>query len=133
MSLIAAAVALATAATPETFYLQALTPTSGGNAAFVLDGRPGTSWSPRGDGRDEGILFRFEKNVEVDAIDFQGCGGETPALAPVFNGALGGVNVSKTRATASFTVPPAAARSLRSVFLRVNDPRGGGCITEVVF
>jgi hypothetical protein len=130
MSLIAAAVALATAAAPETFYLQALTPTSGGNAAFVLDGRPGTSWSPSIDGRDEGILFRFEKSVEVDAIAFGGCNGDRPQLVPVFNGAQGKTEVKMEGATGAFIVPPAVARSLRSVFLRVER---NGCISEVVF
>src|SRR5882724_11087835 len=67
--------ALARAEGPTPIFLQALAPTSGANASAVLDGDAKTGWKPVGDPRDEGLLFRFDTPVRVDAVAVTPCPG----------------------------------------------------------
>lgn len=108
--------------------LQALVPTSGANAAALLDGKADTSWSPEGDAEGEGVLFRFEGEVKLSQVVAQGCGRGAVTVRPFVNGAeLDVVSFSDPKPTpvASFS-----ARAVRSVFLRLD---AGTCLTEVSF
>src|SRR4051812_35123268 len=82
-------IALIAAAAPETLTLAALNPTSGENAAALLDGKPDTGWSPIGDPRAEGILFRFEKNTAFTTVQLRACpGADEMRVVPIWNGAI---------------------------------------------
>jgi len=134
MTLIAAATAaLIAAAPPEALTLAALTPTSGENAAALLDGKPDTGWSPVGDPRAEGILFRFEKNTALDAIQVQACpGAGEMRLTPAWNGAVAGSTTVKPGAATSLSVPNGLS-NVRSVFLRFDASTGKACLAEIAF
>jgi len=137
MTLVAAAATaalIATAAAPETITLAALTPTSGENAAALLDGKPETGWSPIGDPRAEGILFRFEKNTALNTVQVQACpGAEEMRLVPTWNGAMSGLNFIKPGKVTSFSAPEGSSNAIRSIFLRFIAPTTRGCLAEVTF
>ena len=132
---------IARAADPGPIFLQALTPTSGANAAAVLDGDANTGWGPVGDPRDEGLLFRFETPVRMDAVAVAPCTGFAGSLR--LDISADGNEV----ATISARDPvkerpldraplPGGEYGLRSVFLRIaeqNDTRDRSCIGKVAF
>jgi hypothetical protein len=133
MTLVAAATAaLVAAAAPEPILLQALTPTSGDNAAALLDGKLETGWTPSGDPRSDGVLFRFEKSVALDTIEVQACPGTgVTQLTPAWNGAMTGSITFKPGVPATLSAPGAPNSAIRSIFFRLD--AGPACLAEVTF
>lgn len=127
-----AALAAAPAAKNEKtapIHLQALVPTGGTDAAALLDGDPKTGWSPVGDARDEGVLFRFEDRVAVDRVVIEACAGSDPkafVLGTYVNGREAGSPAAPMKVEV-------ARGQLRSLFLRVANATAKPCIAEVRF
>jgi hypothetical protein len=108
--------------------LQALVPTSGANAAALLDGKPDTGWSPEGDAEDEGVLFRFDGEVKLSQVAVRPCAKSPVSLRAFVNGNEG---APMTLSDAALTpVSTSSPRVVRSVFLRLD---AGACLAEVVF
>jgi hypothetical protein len=120
--------ALARAADSGPVYLQALTPTSGEGAAAVLE-EGSHGWSPAGDSRDEGLLFRFERPTPLDSVRLTPCAGAEFTIILSADGAE--VATAKLRASGTALQLPGGGKAVRSVFVRIAGPRG--CLAQVAF
>ena len=106
-------------------HLEALTPTSGQNAAALLDRDPTTTWQPTGDARGEGVLLRMVEAQPLEAVELTPCpGAAVPALSVFIDGTwsrdvAGG---GSTPAVASLREEGSEApmSAVRSVFLRLD-------------
>jgi len=133
--------ALAHAAGPAPIFLQALTPTSGANPSAVLDGDAKTGWVPVGDPRDEGLLFRFETPIRMNAIAVAPCANVVGSIRLEISADGNEVATIVARnhgkeEPLDHAPLPGGEHGLRSVFLRIAEPdpsRTRPCISEVAF
>ena len=121
-------------AADSSIYLQSLVPTSGEDGAVMLDGDLETGWSPAGDPGGEGVLFRFEEPVLLDALAVKLCPGSGQfRLVPYINGTETSAK-NEGREGEAFSVALSKTNSkVRSVFLRVSAAEGVPCVAEVAF
>jgi hypothetical protein len=126
--------AVPAAASGAPLYLQSLVPTSGENGAVMLDGNLETGWSPAGDPSGEGVLFRFEEPVLIDALTVKLCPGSGQfRLVPYINGTETSAK-KEGREGEVFSVGLSGSNNkVRSVFLRVSAAEGVPCVAEVAF
>ncbi len=129
LPLLAVALAPALARAADAVHLQALIPTSGSGAASVLEGHDAArGWTPAGDPRDEGLLFRFEQPTRVDSVRLTPCAGAVLSIVLSADGVE--VATAKVREAGTVLVLP-HDRGLRSVFVRISG--GAGCLAGVEF
>lgn len=131
MVLLAPAVCLAAlaAAAPSPVRLQALTATSGSDAAALLDGKVETGWRPEGDALGEGVLLRFEARTRISAIELASCGGNF-SVDLFVNGRSGGARVTPTP---KGTLVPLGNATVHSVFVKVATASAPPCLGEIRF
>src|SRR5438552_1943886 len=120
--------ALLLAASPIS--LQSLVPTSGGDAAALLDSNADTKWLPSGDPAGEGVLFRFEQIPPVSFVEVRRCPDSNLELGAYFDGRRDSETFrfdkqGKARVTPNF--------QFRSLFLKIESAKGSACLAEVNF
>jgi hypothetical protein len=112
--------------------LEAVVTTSGPSGDVLLDGDPKTSWSPVGDPVGEGVLFRFDGKVSIDAIEAQGCAADSDfAVDPV-------VDTADAQLLTEIKGAKPVQRDIRfnqihSVFLKITNATKNPCLSEVAF